>query len=239
MKQLILWSPDPILGQQTSPSVDSDGTRFSIAYADSPLGSSNRDVRISTVRYLPRNPGPGILMVDANRVLIGTATPDQAEVRLCAHSGGGNQGTARFVIASRNLTENLIHTDIYDAYTPGPLFTHRSTGCAPSSLGLNVWGLPVPGERVYFALQGAPNAAVGMSLIMMGGRGGYTMFGQSCDCQSGGVNPTYQYGTQFTWDVPRVASLVGTEFSAQGMSYAMTSCLGSVAITNIVDFTVR
>jgi hypothetical protein len=55
----------------------------------------------------------------------------------------------------------------------------------------------------------------------------------------GGLNPSFHYGTQFNWDVPRVASLVGTTFSAQGQSYAMSSCLGSVAITSIVDFTIR
>jgi hypothetical protein len=139
---------------------------------DSPFGSTNRDILASTVRYIPGStPGAGALLFDAERVAIGTSVPDQSELRLCAHYSGGNQGSSRFVITSRNLTGNIIHADIYDAYTPGPIFTRRSTGCPDGPLSLVVSGLPVPGERVTFTLQGAPNAGFGMNVISLGGQG--------------------------------------------------------------------
>lgn len=216
------------LWPQALPAIDCDGTRFAVGYSQLFGGTGgDYDVLVSTVAFEPTTNALAV------HELAGLAISGnyESEVAIAsAWSGGG--GSMHYGISWQDFvapTTHGIHATVYRGHTSGPLPTTRATGCG--SLGIQMNDVPALGRGISFDqtdsgpftgfVFGFP-ASVPISACpgcVLGVNGSTTM------------NP-------FGVTIPYSPTFVGVNFSCQAWSFYSGTCLGAIALSDTIDFTV-
>ncbi|MBI5853173.1 MAG: hypothetical protein HZB39_19360 [Planctomycetes bacterium] len=215
-------------------SVDSDGCRFALGYGEGDPFSVGFDARVCTLGF---DAASNTIVPQDSRAWPGQSTVhDEYAPSVCArHSGGGPvapyYGLA-FSIASLNLpTTYGIAVCDYRGHAPliGPV-TRRVRDCG--GLGISIAGSVSLCERIDFTL--ADSGPLTGFLIGPPVDIPFTGCGL---CRIGAIMTTVP--NPYSLTVPGNLSFVGLTLSIQGYSFNRGPCLGTIALSNIIDFTVR
>jgi hypothetical protein len=215
---------------QLLPAIDCDGYRFAVAYGEIYNGSgADFDVRVSTVGY---DHVANVLVVNESRAAVATSSSYEGQPALAsAWSGGGGSvqyglTLQSFVAASNTST---VHATIYRGHASGPLPSLRATACG--TLGISVTDLPALGRVLSFA-QSDTGPFTG---FVIGTPASVPLpFCPGCTVGADGplvANPLAIY-------VPLDLSLVGLSLSCQAWSAYSGTCLGAIALSDTIDFTI-
>lgn len=215
--------------QQIVPVIDSDGSRFAIAYKELWSGTGGDfDVRVSTLAH---DPVTNLTAVHDSRVSIAGSSNYEGEPAIASTWSGGGGSLRYGIVWQQYLTTGPTHNvfaSVYDGHLAGPLPTVRSTAC--SGLGISLAGLPGLGRVLQFDQTDA------------GPLSGFTFgtpvnvplsFCPGCTLGVDGVlvlNP-------FAIEIPANPALVGATFAAQAFSLYSGTCLGSIALSDTIDLT--
>ncbi|MBP8298832.1 MAG: hypothetical protein KA020_00595 [Planctomycetes bacterium] len=227
--QTLEASGAPQAWPQGSPAVDCDGTRFAVGYSEIYAGSgSDFDVRVSTVAF---EPVTNALAVHEARSPLAVSGNYEGEVAIAsAWSGGG--GSMHYGICYQDFvlpTTYGIHATVYRGHSNGPQPTTRATGCG--TLGIQMYDVPALGRGISFDqtdsgpftgfVFGFPTSIpIGICPGCVLGVDGSTV-----------MNP-------FGVVMPYSPTFVGVQFSCQAWSFYSGTCLGAIALSDTIDFTV-
>ncbi len=227
--QTLEASGAPQAWPQVAPAVDCDGTRFAVGYSEVFGGAgSDFDVRVSTVAF---DPATNVLSVHEARSPLAVSGNYEGEVAIAsAWSGGG--GSMHYGICYQDFvapTTHGIHATVYRGHTNGAPSTTRATGCG--SLGIQMYDVPALGRGISFDqtdsgpftgfVFGFPTSVpIGICPGCVLGVDGSTV-----------MNP-------FGVVMPYSPSFVGVQFSCQAWSFYSGTCLGAIALSDTIDFTV-
>lgn len=220
-----------LLRNQVAPSVDSDGTRFVVTFSE--YSGTDFDTYAVTLSFLPGN---STLRIDEDRVPLG-ASPGVEEYgsTVFAHYGGSSLPATRneYVIAGVNFASNDIELRRYGGYAAGAAFVPYPTQCGP--LGIAAAGVPALGNTVTFTL------ATAWWQWFSGFVFGFpTLAGLGvCPCNLGVTSVANVGGPVHSWAIPRDPNLVGVTLSIQGFAINGSACLGSIDLSDTIDFTIR
>ncbi len=216
---------------QGSPSIDCDGVRFAVAYAEVYGGSGGDfDVRASTVAFDALT--NGLLVHEARSPLAVTGIYEGNPTVASAWSGGG--GAVDYGVAFQDYdaitTTHGIHATVYRGHASGlPMPSVRASGCG--TLGISMADLPALGRSIsFFQTDAGPltgfvfgiPTAVAIPVC------------PSCLLGVDGVLVPNPFGIT----VPLSIGLVGQPFSCQAWSFATGPCLGAIALSDTIDFTI-
>jgi hypothetical protein len=228
---------------QFSPSVDSDGVRFAVAYGEYYQNSpSDPDANVGTFVY---DAGANQLTcIEPHAYLAGTFLREYAPAIAAARPYPVYYNTShKFVAACQrddfnSGTTSEILSFLYDGAMPGG-YTRRATGCGsgvtindPREPGAIFAVEPQLGETIEFSMNGPP----GFQLIWFGFPLSVALPG--CPGCTVGVNGVVM-SSPSQWTVPISGWLVGVRLSVQGVSFAGGTCGGSLALTDTVDFALQ
>ncbi len=211
---------------QIFPEVDSDGARFAIGYSE--YSGTDYDTFVSTVAFEPSN---NSLRIDDERVQLGsTVGVDDYWTAICAEFSGGNEWSPRYFVAGANILTNNIAVWNYGGFVPGQQYFVFNSQCG--NLPIQATGVPAIGNRITFSL---PTSNLSGFVF---GFPGFQSLG-ICNCvlavQSGVTIPN-----PHTWQIPYSPSLVNAfTLSVQGWAFGGSACLGSIDLSNTLDFVIR
>ena len=214
---------------QQSPTIDCDGFRFAVAYSEAFLGSAfDLDVRVSTIGY---DVGTATLVANEARVAVAASVAREGAPALAsAYSGSG--GTVQYGLVLDSLDSSntsTVQAAVYLGHSSGPLPTTRATACGTLSIGLV--DIPALGRVVSFA-QGDSGPFSG---FIIGSP--VTVPLPFCPgCTVGADGPLV--ANPFSLYVPLSLSLVGLPFACQAWSAYSGTCLGAIALSDTIDFTI-
>lgn len=217
-----------LLRNQILPSVDSDGTRFVVGYAE--YSGTDYDAYVSTLAFLP---GTGTCRLDEDRVGAGT-TPGTDDVgpSVFAEFQRNAQPNPHYLLASANVGGNDIEVRRYGGHAPGAFYAPFPTMCG--TLPITGTGAPALGSDVTFTLT--------TSSFLSGfvfGFPTYTPLGV-CNCALGVTGLANVPGPIYTWRVPADPSFVGAfTLSIQGYAFGGSACLGAIDLSDTLDFQIR
>ena len=215
--------------QQIVPVIDSDGSRFAIAYKELWSGTGGDfDVRVSTLAH---DPAANTTAVHDSRASIAGSSNYEGEPAIASTWSGGG-GSLRYGIAWQQYSTtgptHNVFASVYDGHLAGPLPTVRSTAC--SGLGISLSGLPGLGRVLQFDQTDAGP----LSGFSFGTPVNVPLsFCPGCTLGVDGVllpNP-------FAIVIPANPALVGASFAAQAFSLYSGTCLGSIALSDTIDLT--
>ena len=215
---------------QLLPAIDSDGYRFAVAYGEIYGGSgADFDVRVSTVGY---DHGANLLVVNESRAAVATSSNYESEPSLAsAWSGGGGPVqygmTLQSFVASTNVSTVL--ATVYRGHSSGPLPSTRSTSCG--TLGISLSDIPALGRVLSFA-----QSDTGPFSGFVIGTPAAVPLPFCPGCTVGADGPLV--ANPFAIYVPLDLSLLGLSLSCQAWSAYSGTCLGAIALSDTIDFTI-
>jgi hypothetical protein len=214
---------------QFSPTVDCDGVRFAVGYAEAFNASSDIDVRFSTVAF---DASINLLQAHEARAAIGVST-DYEGVPAVASAWSGGGGAMHYGIALQQLDNSFgvhgIFATVYRGHANLPLPSTRATGCG--GLGITLNDVPALGRSISFdQTDSGPLTGFLLGLPLS------FPIGDCPGCVLGvdGVAMPNPFGIP----IPNAPSLVGVQVSCQAWSLVSGSCLGALALSDTIDFTV-
>ena len=213
---------------QIKPHVDSDGARFAICYQEPYQGSQDAETKVTTVAYLPAT---DTYRGDDVRQGLGLSTSDEVDPRICAMHSGGRQASSKYQIVDTKVGSNDIQMWSYGGYSPGMFWSYFPTQCGLAWITPS--GTPAVGDTVSFSVTGGA-----LSGTVFGYPGYIPLTSLGCNCVLG-VTGGYLTGNQVTWTVPSNPNVVGMTLSIQGWTALGSNCLGTVDVSDTVDFTIR
>ncbi|MCU0863051.1 MAG: hypothetical protein MUC36_04595 [Planctomycetes bacterium] len=215
---------------QVTPAIDCDGYRFAIAYGEIYGGSGgDYDVRVSTVGY---DHTGNQLVVNEARAAVATSSNYEAEPALAsAWSGGGGPVQYGMTLQSFVPATNVgtVLATVYRGHRSGPLPSYRATACGP--LAITVTDLPALGRVLSFAQ--SDNGPLSGFVI---GTPASVPLPFCPGCTVGADGPLV--GNPLGLYVPLDLSLVGLSLSCQAWSAYSGTCLGAIALSDTIDFTI-
>lgn len=213
---------------QRAPAVDSDGTRFAVAFAYD-YSATDEDVWVSTFARSPA----GNLVVHEAWESLGTSTLVEDQPAICSRRTGTGQagrylaGYLRSDVASWGL-----RAGIYEGLAAGTVIG-RGTACG--TVAMTVTGAAGLAMPVEFALQGV--TGIGGFLA------GSPAFAAVPGCPSCAIGTTMDVivaGSTWTLVVPNNTAIVGLTLAVQGFQIAASGpCLSQIHATNTYDITIR
>lgn len=214
---------------QIVPAIDSDGSRFAIAYKELWSGTGGDfDVRVSTLAH---DPATNLTAAHDSRVSIAGSSNYEGEPAIASTWSGGGGSLRYGIVWQQYLTTGPTHNvfaSVYDGHLAGPLPTVRSTAC--SGLGISLAGLPGLGRVLQFDQTDAGP----LSGFSFGTPVNVPLsFCPGCTLGVDGVllpNP-------FAIEIPANPALVGATFAVQAFSLYSGTCLGSIALSDTIDLT--
>ncbi|MBK9387450.1 MAG: hypothetical protein IPN34_21765 [Planctomycetes bacterium] len=214
---------------QFAPTVDSDGVRFALGYAEAFNASSDIDVRFSTVAF---DASINLLQVHEARAAIGVSV-DYEGVPAVASAWSGGGGAMHYGIALQQRDNSTgthgIFATVYRGHANLPLPSTRATGCG--GLGINMYDVPALGRSISFdQTDSGPLTGFLLGLPLSFPIGGCP----GCVLGVDGVAMPNPFGVL----IPNAPSLVGVQVSCQAWSLVSGSCLGAIALSDTIDFTV-
>jgi hypothetical protein len=214
---------------QFAPAVDSDGVRFVVTYAEAFGGGSDIDVRASVVAF---EAGSATLGVHEARTAIMASTNFEGTPAIAsAWSGGGSSVHYGIALQDRDAVgTHGIHAAVFLGHSNTlPLPSLRSTGCG--GLGISWADIPAPGRVVsFFQTDSGPLTG------FVFGFPASVPIGPCLGCTLGVNGVTVP--NPFAIVIPPDVTFVGVSFAAQAWSFAAGPCLGAIALSDTVDFTV-
>lgn len=213
---------------QSVPRVDTDGSRFVVAYEEFETFAAQWTGIVETIAVPSPGGVPGTPRFEETRVVMPGRTPNVAAFR-----SGSQQPNPRYVLAGWNPLTTQPFALIYGGYTAGAQFSTYPSQCG--SLPITATGDSVVGGTVTISV---PNT--GLSGTIFGYPGYIPLAGllPNCNCVLG-VNSGILSPNPLVWTVPSNAAFVGTVLSVQGYSAGGTSCMTILDLSNTVDFTIR
>lgn len=213
---------------QRAPAVDSDGTRFAVAYSYD-YSATDEDVWCST---FARSPG-GALVAHEPWVAVTTSTLVEDQPAICSRRTGTG-GAGRYLAGFRRFdaTNWSLRAGVYEGLAPGTV-VGRTTGCGTVSLTVTgTAGLAMP---VDFALQGV----TGIGGFLAGSPASVVVPG-CVACTVGTTMDVIVAGNTWTLVVPNHTAIVGLTLAVQGFQIAASGpCLSQIHATNTWDITIR
>jgi L-cysteine desulfidase len=155
----------------------------------------------------------------------------EAEVAIAsAWSGGG--GSVHYGIAWQDFvapTMHGIHAAVYAGHANGALPSTRTTGCG--NLGITITGLPAIGRTISF-----DQTDSGPLTGFVFGFPAAVPIGVCPGCVLGVDGAVVT--NPFAVVLPPSPGFVGMQFACQAWSFLSGTCLGSIALSDTIDFTV-
>ncbi|MCA8963433.1 MAG: hypothetical protein KDC48_01025 [Planctomycetes bacterium] len=211
-----------------APEMDSDGNRFVVAMNVASPGLP-RKVEAVTLAYLPAS---NSLRVEARSDLQTVAAEDYADCDVCADFSGGPAATPRYVISFSEQTWNTFRLAAFGGYAGSTnFFAFRPSQCG--ALPITASGSPVLGQTVRIDV-----GSSGITGTLLGFPGQIPI-NAGCNCWLGVTQGITFVGNQLQWLVPTNAAYVGLPLAVQGWSFSGSQCLGTIDISDTVDFTIR
>jgi hypothetical protein len=214
---------------QFAPSVDSDGARFLVGYTEAWRSSSDLDAVVSVVAL---NRQTMVLRVhEARTGVLATTQIEGSTAIASAWSGGG--GTMHYGVAAQardSVGTHIIHATVFRGHSnQHPLPTLRSTGCG--GLGISMADVPALGRSVsFYQTDNGPLTGFVFGFPTS------VPIGQCPGCTLGVSGSVVM--NPFGVEIPMTVSFVGIAFAAQAWSFYSGNCLGSIAISDTIDFTI-
>ena len=213
---------------QRVPAVDSDGTRFAVAFSYD-YSPTDEDVWVSTFARSP----VGTLVAHEAWESLGTSTLVEDQPAICSRrTGSGEAG--RYLVGYRrsDATSWVLRAGIYEGLTAGTIIG-RGTACGSVSMTVNgTAGLAMP---VSFALQGV----TGVGGFLAGSPASVVVPG-CVACTVGTTMDVIVAGSNWTLVVPNHTAIVGLTLAVQGFQLAASGpCLSQIHATNTFDITIR
>lgn len=209
------------------PAVDSDGTRFVVTSTVAAQGWANR-VEAVTCAFLP---GSGTVRFDERSDLGAGGSAVYLGTDICADYSGGSGISPRYFVSFTEQISNTFNLVNYGGYHPGSFFSTFASQCGTQSISVS--GSPVVGQSVNFQFGGTLAGSV------LGLPGYVPLNAYGCNCVLGVNQVGSFFGNTLTWNVPNSAAYVGLTLSVQGFTLAGTHCLGSIDLSDTIDFTIR
>lgn len=207
------------------PKVDCDGVRFTVGYDNLYSGSGDDwDVRTSLVAI-----ENGSLVIRDETLITASFAPNFNTRIASTYSGSGRRGVGFGLCNERSFSAPYqIEAHLYDAFAPAT-FTTRSTSCG--SLSITPSGTIGFGRTVNFTL--------GTNYPISGFVVGFPDHNTTPVCPTCvlGVNGSSVMGTGYAFALPGDPGFVGLNLSVQGFTFAAGPCLGSVSLSDTIDFT--
>lgn len=207
------------------PKVDCDGVRFTVGYDSLYSGSgTDWDVRTTLVGF--ENGG---LVIRDEALLTGSFAPNFGTRIASVYSGSGARNIRFGLCSELSLSAPyLIEAHLYDAYGPG-VPTTRATSCG--ALSIQVGGSIGIGQTATFTL--------GTNYPISGFVVGFPDHNVTPVCPTCvlGVNGSSVMGTVYPFVLPGDPGFAGLNLSVQGFTFAAGPCLGSVSLSDTIDFT--
>ncbi|MBL8754428.1 MAG: hypothetical protein JNK15_14085 [Planctomycetes bacterium] len=215
---------------QAQPTIDCDGVRFAVAYSELWNGTgSDFDVRASTVAF---DPATNLLVAHESRAPVATSGDYEGYPALASMASGGGSTTFcslalhRVASGTGNFT---VAAAAYRAHSNGPVPTVRSTAC--DGLTIAIGDLPSLGRTLYF-FQGDSGPLSG---FVVGTPVSVPLpFCPGCTVGVDGIMVANPFGLA----IPLQPSLVGIALAGQAWSAYSGTCLGAIALSDTIDFTV-
>ncbi|MBX3463938.1 MAG: hypothetical protein KF830_12270 [Planctomycetes bacterium] len=210
------------------PEVDADGMRFVVTMTTGTSGNP-QGVEAVTIAYLPTL---NTWRLEERTGLITSSLDDYGQTNLCAQFSGGGAPTPYYALCFTEFASNTLRLVRYGGHQSGSFFLPRSTMCG--SVGITASGSPVLGQTVTITVANGPlsgtvaGAPTSVSLLPALG----------CGCLLGSDFIGF-FGNPFVWTIPNDVMLVGTAFAVQGYTVVGSSCLGSLDLSDTIDFTIR
>lgn len=210
------------------PEIDSDGTRFVIAWAHTDA-SSPAGLRAVTVAYLPSS---NTFRIDESTGLGAQSPPgNSGQTNVCADFSGGNTPSARYFISFTDQNTNTFRLVNYGGWTPGGFYSYTGNQCGVTNL--TVTGSPVLGQTMTFDVQPGPLAAVHVGIPAF-----FPLISLGCACYQA-VDPIATFVAPWSWTIPNLTSAVGFSMAAQGFHITGSQCLGILDLSDTVNFTIH
>lgn len=222
-------NPTRLAWPQYNPGVDCDGTRFGVVYQELFNGAgADYDTRIDLFGF---DTNTNTIVIQESALTLGFSGDAEFNPRIASrYAGSGARSTRYATTHERSFTAPFtIEAWGYDGYVPASL-TSRTTQCG--TLGIAVTGSPTIGFSLDFTLATAfPVAGFDFGTPASVGI-------PTCACTLG-VNGTLIVTNPLHVDIPSQVSLVGAAFSVQGFTFEAGPCLGSVSVSDTIDFTLQ
>lgn len=214
-------------GDEKDPEIDSDGTRFVACYSVGTVGSPQR-VEAVTTAYLQAT---NTFRVEELSNLATSPVDNYASCNICAAFSGGSTMTPRYYISFTEQATNTFRLEAFGGWTGNAtLFTVRPSQCG--NLPITPSGSPALGQTVTITVGGSGFRGT------LFGFPAYVPFNAGCSCWFG-VDPSITYPNPMVWTVPVDPVYVGLPLAVQGWSFSGSQCLGTVDLSDTVDFTIR
>lgn len=206
---------------------DSDGTRFVVAASD---GATAQSVGLSTLAF----DGQAFAVHESSQLLPGlVAFPQVVGDGAC----GGRPNHYATVYQDTTTSPARTMVSKYIGHATGPQITARHLACHGLQCATN--GQPLLGQAVQFQLGSVGNAIPGFAIGLPSG----APIPICAMCSVGfrlDLAFVLAFGSpQFALAIPPDVGLVGRSVTVQGVSVGAGSCLGSIALSDAFDLTIR
>lgn len=214
---------------QLRPAVDCDGYRFAVAYQEQFSGAGNDwDTLVSTIAI---DPATSFVTVSETRAVLGGSTiVEWVPAIASCWSGGGGSMQYGIMFENDDLLGNYsVLGAIYNGHSSGPMPSTRATSCG--SLSISLTDTPALGRTIVFQ-QSDSGPFTGFVF-------GFptTVPISACPGCVLGVNGSTVMNP-FGITMPTHPSFLGVPFACQAWSFYSGTCLGSIALSDTIDFTV-
>ncbi len=216
--------------RQMLPSVDSDGYRYAVAFAQYPASiGANPDVYYATYGY---DAATHVLGTLENPQVVANSIYSDWSPQITSNYAGSGQWSARYAIAHQSdyAPQHDIAAHLVDALGAGGV-TWRATGCggltangsSHAALGTSVQFNVVSSNPLVGFLAGSPVS------VPLGICPGCTV----------GVDGPLLLGATLQFAIPMNLALLGASLSLQGVEVATGPCLGMIALSDTADLVLQ
>ncbi|MBM4063128.1 MAG: hypothetical protein FJ265_18830 [Planctomycetes bacterium] len=205
------------------PAVDCDGARFCLTFVEN----------------------QAVPVVHATTVdLVGSQLLRRDTASVMAFPGIGNDGVVARHSGGAGTNGDRDYGLVLHVGPGGGVFAHRYLGMAPGGFGTRAFGC---GPLTWSAQgNGAIGETIALQLANTAGWAGW-VFGAVVDvplgfcpgCRQGSSADVVLPGATLQWTIPLDTGLVGVTFAFQGFDFGAGTCLGSIALGNTADLTIR
>jgi hypothetical protein len=215
------------------PAVDSDGVRIALSFTRlRGVAPFNHDVSVRTFGIVPALGWPNGQLTLEDETDLGYQATDELGSAICSTQ---QDAGARYGVCwshDLNATTSQIEAACYHGFATAGGIALRATGCGPLMWSVNGDGRI--GATTTFTLQNAPGLcgwAIGFPVsVPVPGCAGCTQGTSAVGTMLGAVHDVV---------VPANAVFVGLTISMQAFAFGPGTCLGSVALSNTADLTIR
>lgn len=215
---------------QVLPAIDCDGYRFAVAYGEIWGGSGgDYDVRVSTVAY---DFTANVLVAHEARAAVATSVDYESAPALAATWSGGG-GTVQYGITLQSFVAasntSTVLAAAYRGHASGPVPTVRATACSP--LSINLTDIPALGRVITFTQSDSgplSGFVIGTPITVP------LPFCPGCTVGADGPLVANPFGLYIPLDL----ALVGMPLACQAFSLYSGTCLGSIALSDTIDFSI-